>query len=107
MAPEKHRAASSVTDSEMRELTDEDFASAITARARRRIIRGASIGGSEIAALRRFVRLTPEEFARVIGVGVQSVRRWERDANHPSRSAVALMRIVARRPGIIRELRSK
>ena len=85
------------------ELTDEDFASAIPARLRRRLMRGKFESGSDVAALRRFVRLTQEQFARAMGISVHTLRNWEQDRRRPEGPALALLRIAARYPRILRE----
>ena len=88
---------------DMPELTDEDFAAAIPARLRRRLIRGQFEAGSDIAALRRFVRLTQEQFAQAMGISVHTLRNWEQGRRTPDGPAVALLRIAAKHPRIIRE----
>ena len=85
------------------ELTDEDFASAIPARVRRRLMRGQFETGSDVVALRHFVRLTQEQFARAMGISVHTLRNWEQDRRRPEGPALALLRIAARHPRIIRE----
>lgn len=85
------------------ELTDEDFKSAIPARLRRRLMRGQFETGSDVVALRRFVRLTQEQFARAMGISVHTLRNWEQDRRKPEGPALALLRIAARHPRIIRE----
>ena len=84
------------------ELTDEDFASAIPARLRRRLMRGQFETGSDVVALRRFVRLTQEQFAQALGISVHTLRNWEQDRRRPEGPALALLRIAARHPRIIR-----
>jgi DNA-binding transcriptional regulator YiaG len=88
---------------EVPELTDDDFASAIPARLRRRLIKGQFEAGSDIAALRGFVRLTQEQFARAMGISVGTLRNWEQGRRTPDGPAIALLRIAAKHPRIIRE----
>ncbi len=88
---------------ELPELTDEDFASAIPARLRRRLMRGQFESGGDVAALRRFVRLTQKQFAQAMGISVHTLRNWEQDRRRPEGPALALLRIAARHPRIIRE----
>ena len=85
------------------ELTEEDFETAIPARVRRRLIQGKFESGEDIAALRRFVRLTQEQFATAMGISVHTLRNWEQDRRRPEGPALALLRIAARHPRIIRE----
>jgi DNA-binding transcriptional regulator YiaG len=89
--------------SEMPELTKLDFATAIPTRVRRRLIQGQFESGSDVVALRRFVRLTQEQFAKAMGISVHTLRNWEQDRRHPEGPAIALLRIAARHPRIIRE----
>lgn len=88
---------------DMPELTDEDFASAIPARLRKRLIKGEFQSGEDIAALRRFVRLTQEQFAQAMGISVHTLRNWEQGRRTPEGPAIALLRIAAKHPRIIRE----
>jgi len=85
------------------ELTKQDFERAIPARLRRRLISGRFESGSDIAALRRFVGLTQTQFADAMGISVHTLRNWEQGRRHPDGPAVALLRIAARHPRIIRE----
>ena len=86
-----------------RELTDEDFASAMPARLRRRLMKGQFETGKDIAALRQFVRLTQVRFAEAMGISVHTLRNWEQDRRKPEGPALALLRIAARHPRILHE----
>ncbi len=85
------------------ELTEKDFTAAISARLRRRLIQGKFESGADVVALRRFVRLTQEQFAAAMGISVHTLRNWEQDRRRPDGPALALLRIAARHPRIIRE----
>ena len=85
------------------ELTDKQFRSAIPARVRKRLIQGRFETGEDIAALRNFIGLTQAEFARAIEISVHTLRNWEQDRRKPEGPALALLRIAARHPRIIRE----
>lgn len=85
------------------ELTEQQFARAIPARLRRRLMSGRFDSGEDIAALRRFVGLTQAAFARAMGISVHTLRNWEQGRRQPEGPAVALLRIAARHPRIIRE----
>ena len=85
------------------ELTEEDFAGAISARVRKRLMRGEFESGKDIAALRGFIGLTQVQFAEAVGIGVHTLRNWEQDRRNPEGPALALLRIAARHPRIIRE----
>ncbi len=85
------------------ELTNETFGSAIPARLRKRLKQGLFNSGEDIAALRKFVGLTQTEFARAIEISVHTLRNWEQGRRRPEGPALALLRIAARHPRIIRE----
>jgi DNA-binding transcriptional regulator YiaG len=88
---------------EIPELTEEQLASAISAPLRRRLIEGKIESGADVAALRRFIRLTQQDFARAMGISVHTLRNWEQGRRMPEGPAIALLRIAARHPRIIRE----
>jgi DNA-binding transcriptional regulator YiaG len=85
------------------ELTEEQLQRAIPARLRKRLMEGRFESGEDIAALRRFVGLTQDEFARAVGISVHTLRNWEQGRRKPEGPAIALLRIAARHPRIIRE----
>ena len=89
------------------ELTNEDFERAISRRQRSRLIRGQFESGDDILALRTFVGLTQEAFAQALGISVHTLRNWEQGRRNPEGPALALLRIAARHPRIIRENLSK
>ena len=85
------------------ELTEEQFASAIPARLRRRLMKGDFRGGEDVAALRKFVGLTQVQFAQAMGISVHTLRNWEQGRRQPEGPAMSLLRIAARHPRILRE----
>jgi putative transcriptional regulator len=85
------------------ELTDEQLERAIPARLRRRLMQGRFESGEDIARLRSFVGLTQAEFARAISISVHTLRNWEQGRRKPEGPAIALLRIAARHPRILRE----
>jgi putative transcriptional regulator len=88
---------------EIPELTKRDFARAIPSTQRKRILKGRIEGGGDIVALRRFVGLTQEEFARALAISVHTLRNWEQGRRTPEGPALALLRVAARHPRVIRE----
>ncbi len=88
---------------DMPELTAEQLARAIPARVRRRLMAGKFESGADVAALRRFVGLTQARFALAIGISVHTLRNWEQGRRQPDGPPIALLRIAARHPKIIRE----
>lgn len=85
------------------ELTESDFAASIPASVRNRLMEGNIASGNDIVALRHFVRLTQVKFAEAMGISVHTLRNWEQDRWRPEGPALALLRIAARHPRIIRE----
>ncbi len=88
---------------DFRELTNEDFARAIPRRQRERIMRGQIDPVKDIIALRRFAGLTQEEFAEALSISVHTLRNWEQGRRSPEGPALALLRIAARHPRVLRE----
>jgi DNA-binding transcriptional regulator YiaG len=88
---------------EIPEITKRQFSRAMPARTRRRLMEGRFESGKDIAALRRFVGLTQTRFASAVGISVHTLRNWEQDRRKPEGAAVALLRIAARHPRILRE----
>jgi putative transcriptional regulator len=85
------------------ELTDRDFSRSIKASVRKRLMRGQIESGGDIVAIRKFVGLTQEKFAQALGISVHTLRNWEQGRRWPEGPALALLRIAARHPKIIRE----
>ena len=88
---------------EIRELTDREFARAIPRSQRERILRGELAGGGDVIALRRFVGLTQQQFADALGISVHTLRNWEQSRRSPEGPALALLRIAARHPRVLKE----
>ena len=88
---------------EIPELTEDQFARAMPASVRKRLMLGQIDSGEDIAALRRFVGLTQVQFAQAMSISVHTLRNWEQGRRHPEGPAIALLRIAARHPRIIRE----
>ncbi|MFM8292345.1 MAG: helix-turn-helix domain-containing protein [Planctomycetia bacterium] len=85
------------------ELTAADFERSIPAHVRRRIADGRIESGDDIVAIRSFVGLTPEDFARAFGVTLETLRAWEAGRSVPDGPAVSLLRVAARHPRAVRE----
>jgi len=88
---------------EVHELTKADLARAIPRKQRERIMRGQLEGGSDIVVLRRFIGMTQHAFANALGISVHTLRNWEQGRRSPDGPALALLRIAARHPGVLRE----
>lgn len=89
--------------SDIPELTAKQLARAIPARVRRRLMVGQFESGADVVALRRFVGLSQPKFAQAMGISVHTLRNWEQGRRRPEGAAIALLRIAARHPRILRE----
>lgn len=85
------------------ELREQDFQRVISARQRRRIMRGEIESGDDIIAVRKFVGLSQKAFSNALGISVHTLRNWEQGRRTPTGPALALLRIAARHPKVIRE----
>jgi DNA-binding transcriptional regulator YiaG len=85
------------------ELTSAQFARAISSHRRRRLMDGRFESGDDVSALRRFIGLTQAKFALAMGISVHTLRNWEQGRRRPEGPALALLRIAARHPRILRE----
>ncbi len=85
------------------EITPRQLSRAIPALVRKRLMQGRFESGRDFVALRRFVGLSQTQFARAMGISVHTLRNWEQGRRHPDGPAIALLRIAARHPRIIRE----
>lgn len=85
------------------ELTEQDLGRGLKRSQRRRIMQGKIESGDDVVALRRFVGLTQAAFAEALGISVHTLRNWEQGRRSPEGPALALLRIAARHPKIVRE----
>jgi len=88
---------------EIPELKKSDFDRAIPHKVRERIIQGQFSGGDDIALLRRFLGMTQLAFSQALGISVHTLRNWEQGRRTPEGPALALLRIAARHPRVLRE----
>lgn len=88
---------------EIPELTEAQLARSLPASTRRRFMLGRFESGEDVAALRLFVGLSQAQFAKAMGISVHTLRNWEQDRRKPEGPAIALLRIVARHPRVLRE----
>lgn len=65
--------------------------------------RRVTVDRTFVAAARLNAGLTQEEFARVTGASLGTVRKWERGERSPSGAAQMLVRILAREPRLVIE----
>ena len=85
------------------ELTEAQLARAIPVQALRRLLRGTFETAEDIRTLRRYLGLTQVLLARAMGVSVHTLRNWEQGRRVPEGPALALLRIAARHPHVLRE----
>jgi putative transcriptional regulator len=84
------------------ELTRGDFERMLSGAQRERIIAGRLKAG-DVSALRRFVGLTQGQFAEALGISVRTLQNWEQDRVKPDGPGLALLRIAARDPRVVRK----
>ena len=87
---------------DIQELTESDFDRAIPHKLRERITRGELQGGDDIVALRRFLGMTQKSFSDALGISIHTLRNWEQGRRNPEGPALALLRIAARHPRVLR-----
>ena len=58
---------------------------------------------TQAAQIRREINITQDAFARMLGVSLGTVRKWERGMIEPSGAARTLLKIAAKYPAIVRE----
>jgi len=57
----------------------------------------------DVRAIRTALGLTQEEFARTYEISLFSIRDWEQGRSRPDSSAQTLLRLIERRPDMVRE----
>ena len=85
------------------ELTANKLERSLPVEVHRRLMSGVIESGADIRALRRFVGMTQVQFAQAMGISVHTLRNWEQGRRRPDGPAVALIRMAARHPRILRE----
>lgn len=85
------------------ELTEQDVERTLIRAQRQRLMAGDIQSGRDIADLRAFVGLTQVQFAAALGISVRTLQGWEQGRRRPEGPSLALLRIAARHPRIIRE----
>jgi DNA-binding transcriptional regulator YiaG len=90
-------------DDDAPEQTTEQLARFMPARVRRRLMAGGFASGDDVAALRRFIGLSQEDFALALCISVATLRNWEQGRRHPEGPAIALLRMAARHPRLLYE----
>jgi len=89
-----------MSDLNIPELDPNDFSRMIPRDQRKRLIEGDWKAG-DIAALRKFLGLTQNQFSKTIGISISTLQNWEQDRRHPEGPAKALLRILAKHPRLI------
>ena len=57
----------------------------------------------EVKAIRKRLRVSQPQFARLIGVSAATLRNWEQGRTRPEGAARALLKVAARRPDAVLE----
>lgn len=85
------------------ELTEQDFERTLVRSQRKRLMAGDIQSGQDIADLRAFVGFTQKQFVAALGISIRTSQGWEQGRRRPEGPSLALLRIAARHPRIIRE----
>ena len=56
-----------------------------------------------LTALRKFIGLSQPQCATALGISVHTLRNWEQDRRAPEGPALALLRIAARHPSVLKK----
>ena len=56
-----------------------------------------------VQAIRARLGMTQEQFARAYEISLHSIRDWEQGRSRPDSSAQTLLRVIERRPDMVRE----
>ena len=81
-----------------------DTASRPLAGVRGRRLRAGVLEAGDVAALRAHLGLTQAQLAEALGISLRTLQNWEQHRATPDGSGLALLRIAARHPRIIREM---
>lgn len=57
---------------------------------------------TEAAKIRRMVNVTQSDFAEMLGVSLNTIRKWEQGTVEPSGAARTLLKIAATHPELVR-----
>ncbi len=57
----------------------------------------------EALKVRRKFGVSQREFARILGISVNTLQNWEQHRNEPAGAAAVLLRIAAKHPEIVKE----
>lgn len=85
------------------ELTPDQMERALPRSVRKRLMNGSFEAAEDVKALRRFLGMTQSELAVAMGISIHTLRGWEQGRRRPEGPAIALLRIAAKHPRIIRE----
>jgi DNA-binding transcriptional regulator YiaG len=58
---------------------------------------------SEVAKVRYSLDLTQEDFAKLLGIGLSTLRSWEQQKREPSGAAKMLIHIALKHPEVLQE----
>lgn len=62
------------------------------------------VSASDVKAARQRLGLSQDRFAHAFGVSASTVRKWEQGARRPTGAARVLLRLIERRPRLVRDV---
>lgn len=84
----------------VQELTLNDFKRAITREQHLRLTTG-KWEAHDLIALRKYLGLSQKEFAKRIGISINTLQNWEQGRRKPDGPAKALLRLIAKYPRLL------
>ena len=70
---------------------------------KRGVTRIDRIEPDSVAVVRTKLKLSQSEFARMLGISVDTLQNWEQGRRQPSGAARVLLRVVAKHPEVVLE----
>lgn len=101
--PEPRERRASVAPAGQRKSENSDTAASELSNEQLRRILAGELAPGDVAALRRLAMLSQAEFAAALGISRRTLQNWEQARCTPDGPGLALLRIVARHPRVIRE----
>lgn len=89
---------------EVKSIIQDKTESARISRKKLRIPAPPVFSADEIRSIRTKDGCSQESFAQILGISVETVRKWEQGKNEPTTSNLRLLQIIRNHPEVIDEL---